>query len=87
MAEERIKRHIVIDKPKIPKSEPRIYIFLSENFFEKTYMNHMPRTEAIKKMAKKRFEEEYGKRWEETTDEYRGYFLKTAETMLNALLS
>lgn len=48
--------------------------------------NVFTRTEAIEKMAKKRFEAEYGKRWEETTDEYKGYFLKTAETMLNALL-
>lgn len=46
----------------------------------------MPRKEAILKMAKKRFEAEYGKKWEETTDEFRGAFLKTAETMLDALL-
>ena len=51
--EERIKRYIVIDEPKIPKeSEPYIYIFLSENFGEKTYMNHLPRQEAIERIAK-----------------------------------
>lgn len=44
------------------------------------------RTEAINKIARKRFEAEYGKKWEETTDEFRGAFLKTAETMLDALL-
>lgn len=47
----------------------------------------IPRKEAILKMAKKRFEAEYGKKWEETTDEFRGAFLKTAETMLDALLN
>ena len=83
MKKDKIKGCVVIDNVKLPEVP---YIYISEHFAEKNRLGFMTRTEAIEKMARKRFEAEYGKRWEETTDEYRGAFLKTAETMLDALL-